>query len=66
MSWLDGITDSMDVSLSELRVNWCSHYGKLNGVPKKLKVGQSYDLVIQLLGIYMNKMKTLIQKDKYT
>ena len=47
-------------------VNCCSHYGKQNGVPKKLKIGQSYDLVIQMWGIDVNKMKTLIQKDKYT
>ena len=32
-------------------------------VPKKLKIELPYDLAIPLLGIYLEKMKTLIQKD---
>ena len=33
-------------------------------VPKKLKIEMPYDPAIPLLGIYMEKMKTLIQKDR--
>ena len=33
---------------------------------KKLKIELPYDLVIPLLGIYLEKMRTLIQKDKCT
>ena len=32
---------------------------------KKLKIELPYDLVIPLLGIYLKKMKTQIQKDTY-
>ena len=32
-------------------------------VPKKLKTELPYDLAIPLLGIYLEKMKTLILKD---
>ena len=32
---------------------------------KKLKIELPYDLVIPLLGIYLKKVKTQIQKDTY-
>ena len=35
-------------------------------VPQKTKVDRPYDSAISLLGIYPNKMKTLIQKDIHT
>ena len=45
-------------------VNWCSHYGKhYGGSSKKLKIELPYDPAIPLLGIYLKKRKTLIQKD---
>jgi len=40
-------------------VNWCSHYEN-EGSSKKLKTKLPYNLVISLLGIYLNKTKTLI------
>ena len=45
------------------------HPGSLGNsmeVPKKLKIQLPYDPAIQLLGIYPEKMKTLIQKDTCT
>ena len=48
-------------------VNWYSHYGKQYGGPLKiLKIELLYDPAIPLLGIYLGKTKTLIQKDTYT
>ena len=48
-------------------VNWCTHCGKKYGAPlKKLKIDLPYDPAIPLLGIYQEKMKTLIQKDTCT
>ena len=49
-------------------VNWCSHYGKQyqGSFKKKLKIVLPYDPAIPLLGIYLEKMKTLIQKDTCT
>ena len=32
------------------------------GIPQKLKIELSYDPTIPLLGIFLKKMKTLIQK----
>ena len=46
-------------------VNWCSHYGKWRSL-EKLKIGLPYDPAILLLGIYPEKLKTLIQKDLCT
>ena len=48
-------------------VNWCSHYGEQYGAfLKKLKIELPYDPAIPLLGIYPEKMKILIQRDKCT
>ena len=48
-------------------VNWYSHYGKQYGGPLKiLKIELLYDPAIPLLGIYLGKTKTLIQKDTCT
>ena len=48
-------------------VHWCSHYGKqYGGSLKKLKIELPYHPAILLLGIYLEKMKTLIQKDTCT
>ena len=45
-------------------INWCSHCGKqYGGSSKKLKIEIPYYPVILLLGIYLKKMKTLIQED---
>ena len=46
-------------------INWCSHYGK-QFLKKKLKLELPYDPAILLLGIYLEKTKTLIQKDTCT
>ena len=35
-------------------------------VPKKLKIELPYDPAIPLLGIYLKKVKTLVQKDTCT
>ena len=44
-------------------VNWCSHKWKtIWRLLKKLKIELPYDSAIPLLGIYPEKMKTLIQK----
>ena len=54
-------------SASFENVNLCSHYGEQNGVSlKKLKIELPYDPAIPFLGIYPEKMKTLIQKDTCT
>ena len=34
--------------------------------PKKIKIELPYDLAIPLLGIYLEKMKTLLRKDTCT
>ena len=48
-------------------VNWCNHYGKqYGGSLKKLKIELPYDPAIPLLGIYPEKKKTLIRKDRCT
>ena len=48
-------------------VSWSSHYGeKYGGSLKKLKIELPYDPAIPLLGIYLEKTKTLIQKDTRT
>ena len=48
-------------------VSWYNHYGKQNGGSlKKLKIELPYNLAIPLLGIYLEKTKTLIQKDTCT
>ena len=48
-------------------VNWYSHCGKqYGGSLKKLKIELPYDPAIPLLGIYLGKTKTLIQKDTCT
>ena len=45
-------------------VHWCSHYGKQYRVSSnKLKIDLPYDSAILLLGIYLKKIETLIQKD---
>ena len=41
-------------------VNWCSHCGEVWRFIKKLKIELPYDPAISLLGIYLEKMKTLI------
>ena len=40
--------------------NWCSHYGKQDGVTSKTKNGNAYDPAIPLLGVYLKKPETLI------
>ena len=48
-------------------VDWYSSYGKqYEGYLRKLKIELPYDPAISLLGIYLEKMKILIQKDTYT
>ena len=47
-------------------VNWYSHYGKQYGGFSKRKIELPYDPEIPLLGIYLKKMKTLIQRDACT
>ena len=49
-------------------VNWCSDCGKEYGGFSKinLKIELPYDSAIPLLGIYLEKMKTLIWKDTCT
>ena len=50
-----------------VNANWCSHYGKQYGVSlKKLKIELPHDPAIPLLGVYVEKMKTLIRKDTCT
>ena len=45
-------------------VNWYNHYGKqCEASRKKLKVELPCDSAIPLLGMYLEKMKTLIRKD---
>ena len=47
--------------------NWCSHCGKqYGGASKKLKIEPPYDPGIALLGAYLQKIKTLIQRDIFT
>ena len=46
--------------------SWWSHYGKQYGVSSKIKNRTIIQCSNSLLGIYSNKMKTLIQKDIYT
>ena len=44
--------------------NWYSHYGKQSGgSSKKLRIDLPYDPAIPLLGIYLEDLKTYIQKD---
>ena len=44
-------------------VNWYGHCGDwFGGYFRKLKIKLLYDLALLLLGIYPEKMKTLIQK----
>ena len=44
--------------------DWCSHCGKQYGDNlKKLKMDLPFDTAIPLLGIYLKKLKTLIQKN---
>ena len=38
-------------------INWCRHYGKQLGGPKKLKTELPYDLAILLQGVYPKKTK---------
>ena len=49
-------------------VNWCSHCGKQHEKSSKTKLNIQllHDLVNPILGIYLKKMKTLIQKDTHT
>ena len=48
-------------------VSWYNHYGKQNaGSLKKLKIELPNNLAIPLLGIYLEKTKTLIKKDTCT
>ena len=44
-------------------VSWCSHYGKQDESPQKIKIELPYDLAILLVSIYLKKMKILIIKD---
>ena len=43
-------------------VNWCNHHGKQHGSSSKNKIELLYDPAIPLLGIYLEKKITLIQK----
>ena len=53
-------------------LNWCSHYGEHYGgslkklKKKHLKTESPFDPAIPLLGIYLEKTKTLIQKGTCT
>ena len=47
-------------------VNWCSHYGEQYGGSLKTDIELSYDPAIPLLGIYLEKMETLVRKDTCT
>ena len=45
-------------------VSQCSHYGEqYGGSSKKLRIELPYDPVIPPLGMYLKKIKTVIQKD---
>ena len=46
-------------------VNLCSHYGEqYGGFSKSLKIELPYDPAILFLGIYLKKMKILIEKER--
>ena len=47
-------------------VNWYSYYEKQHGTSSKIKMELPYDPAIPLLGIYPEKMKTVIWKDTCT
>ena len=51
-----------------VNVNWCSHYGEQCGsfLKKKLKIELLYDPAVPLLGVYPEKLKTLVGKDTYS
>ena len=44
-------------------IYWCRHYGKLWKSLDKLKLELPYDPAILLLGIYLEKAKTITQKN---
>ena len=44
-------------------IYWCSHYGKLWKFLDKLKIELPYDPAIPLLGVYLEKTKTMTQKN---
>ena len=43
-------------------VNWCSHYGKVWTLRKKIKIELPYDSAVPLLDLYPKKMKTQFEK----
>ena len=49
-------------------VNWYDHYGEQCGsfLKKKLKIELLYDPAVPLLGVYPEKLKTLVGKDTYS
>ena len=47
-------------------VNWCRHHGGWYGGSLEKLMDGPYDPAIPLLVIYMDKTKTLIQKDTFT
>ena len=48
-------------------VSWYRHHGEeYGGSFKKLKIELLYNLAIPLLGLYLEKMKTVMQKDACT
>jgi len=44
-------------------IYWFSHYGKLRKFLDKLKIELPYDPATPLLGIYLEKTKTITQKN---
>ena len=71
---LQTINTGEDVEKNELwyivgeNVSWFGYYGEQCGsfLKKKLKIELLYDPAVPLLGVYPEKLKTLVGKDTYS